>query len=150
MSNFSRSTQLGYEPISCVFLSFPLSLSCRSGCAGHSQGLIGTPGIVWVPGVACLGGEGRQGCDLSLQVSPQHLLTAMVSEHVLTRSTDGLGDFCWCQELTIVATSSNATFPSISILVLGTQQGARAGIVCLHHFPFLCFAHPSGGGGSND
>lgn len=41
--------------------------------------------MVWARGRACMGGEGRQGCDLSPQVSPQHLLRllrAMVREHV--------------------------------------------------------------------
>lgn len=32
--------------------------------------------MVWVPGVACLGGEGKQGRDLTPQVSLQHLLSA--------------------------------------------------------------------------
>lgn len=32
--------------------------------------------MVWVPRVACLGAEGKQGRDLTPQVSPQHLLSA--------------------------------------------------------------------------
>lgn len=80
MGNFSSSPELCCEPSSCVFLSFLLSLPC--GRPGPSRGLTGETGMVWVPGAACLGGEGSQGCDLSLQVSPQHLFSAMVSEHV--------------------------------------------------------------------
>lgn len=41
--------------------------------------------MVWAPGRAYMGGEGRQGCDLSPQVSPQHLLhllSATVRERV--------------------------------------------------------------------
>lgn len=38
--------------------------------------------MVLAPGGTCLGGESRQGCDLSPQVSPQHLLSAVVRGRV--------------------------------------------------------------------
>lgn len=62
--------------------------------------------------MACLGREGKQGHDLTPQVSPQHLLSAWsVSTYERTGPTDGSGDFCWRQELATVATSSAATLP---------------------------------------
>lgn len=39
------------------------------------------------------------------------------------QDTDGCGDFCWRQELATVATSSDATFPQMSVRGLVVRKG---------------------------
>lgn len=67
LGDFAMSTQLGSEPRSCTFLSFPGSPPWRSGCPRPSQGLTGGTGMVWVPG-GPVWRRGQAGwCDISLQ-----------------------------------------------------------------------------------